>query len=129
MNRDKKSLKALYANAKEAVVGSEITCPSCGTVHKKTAYNTVFCKTKGGTVCKDNYWNNVTPTKRNNKTRISPASKAWLSNPDRITGYTSEGYRIIGGVAYNEWDEPVYDVNPYDDTHPFDVGDAGDKDR
>jgi len=46
---------------------------------------------------------------------------------DRVTGRTSEGYRIIGGTAYDEFDEPVYDVDPNDDTHPFDVGDAGDK--
>ena len=32
---------------------------------------------------------------------------------DKITGYTSEGYRIIEGTAYNEWDEPVYEVCPY----------------
>lgn len=24
--------------------------------------------------------------------------------------YTSEGYRVINGVAYDEWDEPVYNV-------------------
>jgi len=47
----------------------------------------------------------------------------------KFQGYTSEGYRIIDGVAYDEFDDPVYNVDPYDDTHPFDVGDAGDKDR
>lgn len=45
----------------------------------------------------------------------------------KISGYTSEGYRIMDGVAYDEFDDPVYDVDPYDDTHPFDMGDAGDK--
>jgi len=34
---------------------------------------------------------------------------------DNVTGYTSEGYRIIGGVAYDEFDDPVYNVDPYDD--------------
>lgn len=129
MNTRKQSLIDLRKKAMEATIGSEIKCPSCGTIHKKIAYNVVFCKTHGGTICKDNYWNNVDPKKRNNKTRISPASKAWLNNPDRITGYTSEGYRIIGGVAYDEFDDPMYDVDPNDDTHPFDVGDAGDKER
>lgn len=28
----------------------------------------------------------------------------------KVTGYTSEGYRIIDGVAFDEFDEPVYDV-------------------
>jgi hypothetical protein len=27
-----------------------------------------------------------------------------------ISGITSEGYRIMDGVAYDEWDAPVYDV-------------------
>lgn len=32
-----------------------------------------------------------------------------------ITGITSEGYRIMDGTAYDEWDDPVYDVDPYED--------------
>lgn len=39
----------------------------------------------------------------------------------RITGITSEGYRIMDGIAYDEWDEPVYSVNEWDDAHPFDM--------
>lgn len=39
-----------------------------------------------------------------------------------VSGITSEGYRIMDGVAYDEWDEPVYTVDEYDDTHPFDIG-------
>lgn len=35
----------------------------------------------------------------------------------KVTGYTSEGYKIIGGVAYNEWDEPVYNIDPNEDSH------------
>lgn len=38
----------------------------------------------------------------------------------RITGYTSEGYRIIGGVAYDEFDDPVYTVSEVDEMHPHD---------
>lgn len=124
--------------AKEAGVGTECKCPSCRTMFTKTNYQQAFCKTKGGTVCKDNYWNNVTPSKRNNKTRISPASAAYMEMQrgmlmgtldGEFQGYTSEGYRIVDGVAYDEFDDPMYDVDPYDDTHPFDVGDAGDKSR
>lgn len=36
-------------------------------------------------------------------------------------GYTSEGYRIYGSTAYDEYDDPVYEVDPYNDTHPFDL--------
>ena len=120
-------LKVKYNTAKAAKVGDQCICPSCGTIFIKTHKQQAFCKTKGGTVCKDKYWNTVIPTKRNNTSRISPASRRWLNNPDRVTGYTSEGYKIIGGVAYDEFDGPVYDVDINDDTHPFDVGDAGDK--
>ena len=114
-------LKVKYEAAKNAKVGDACMCPSCGTSFIKENYQQAFCKIKGGTVCKDYYWNNVTPTKRNNTTRISPANKAWLNNPNRITGYTSEGYKIVGGIAYDEFDEPVYNVTD-DEMHPFDLG-------
>ena len=32
---------------------------------------------------------------------------------------TSEGYKIYGDTAVDEWGEAVYTVDPYDDTHPF----------
>lgn len=115
------TLKARYATAKAAKVGTEVICPSCCTHFIKTNYQQAFCKTHGGTVCKDFYWNNVTLSKRNNTTRISPASAAYMAREDRITGYTTEGYKIIGGVAYDEFDEPVYMVDPDDDNHPFDM--------
>ncbi len=121
------TLKSKYDKAKKAKVGEECICPSCGSTFIKTNYQQAFCKTKGGTVCKDKYWNTVIPTKRNNTSRISPASRRWLNNPDRVTGHTSEGYRIIGGIAYDEFDDPVYTVTPEDVTHPFDQGDVGDK--
>lgn len=77
MNTNKPSLIALRKNAQDAPIGSEIKCPSCGTMHTKKAYNTIFCKSKDGSVCKDNYWNNVDNKKRNNTTRISPANAAF----------------------------------------------------
>ena len=116
------NIRKLYETSKKAKVGEECSCPSCGSRFIKSNPQQAFCKTKGGTVCKDKYWNTVIPTKRNNKTRISPASRRWLDRPDRVQGYTSEGYRIIDGVAYDEFDDPIYDVDPYDDTHPFDFG-------
>lgn len=127
-----------YALNKFAKVGDTCVCPSCDTSFIKESYQQAFCKSKGGTVCKDKYWNTVTPQKRNNTTRISPSSAAWMDRKHinapnivggsgRISGYTSEEYRIMDGVAYDEFDDPVYDVDPHDDTHPMDVGDAGDK--
>ena len=77
-----KKLKQKYSIAKKAKVGEEVICPSCGTHFVKKYYHQAFCQTKGGTTCKDYYWNNVTPNKRNNTTRISPASAAWLATQE-----------------------------------------------
>ena len=81
------NLKNLYCSAKASKVGDTIICPSCKTKFTKTHYQQAFCKTYGGSVCKDFYWNNVTPTKRNNTTRISPASQEYI---DRSEEHTSE---------------------------------------
>ena len=70
-------LKKLYNTAKSAKVGEEVTCPGCKTKFVKTSYQQAFCKTQGGIVCKDKYWNTVTPGKRNNTTRISAANAAY----------------------------------------------------
>ncbi len=75
-------MKQLYQNSKSAKVGTICKCPSCGTKFVKTNYQQAFCKSKPGTVCKDKYWNTIIPEKRNNTTRISPASKAWLQRND-----------------------------------------------
>lgn len=98
MNRDKKALIKAKQKCNDAKIGSDITCPSCGSTHIKKSYQSVFCKTKGGTKCKDNYWNNVDHNKRNNITRISPASARWLE-------------------TRKEDRERSYD--PHDDEHPF----------
>jgi len=80
MNNRIQSLKDLYKIAKESRIGAEVKCPSCKTPFTKTNYQQAFCKSKGGTICKDNYWNNVTPSKRNNKTRISPANARYYND-------------------------------------------------
>lgn len=67
-----------YKLNKSLKVGDNCICPSCGNVFIKTTYQQVFCKLQGGTVCKDAYWNQVTPQKRCNTTRISPASARYL---------------------------------------------------
>lgn len=38
----------------------------------------------------------------------------------KVTGHTSERYRIINGVAYDEFDDPVYNVDSNEDA--FDHG-------
>ncbi len=78
------NLKELYKISKAAKVGEECICPSCKTKFVKTNYQQAFCKSKGGTICKDFYWNNVTPTKKCNITRISPASAAWQCGQSEI---------------------------------------------
>lgn len=85
MNKNIKSLNAAYQKAASAKVGDIIICPSCSHEFEKKNYQTKFCKRFGKTVCKDHYWNNVTETKRNNTTRISPAnSERMLEREDRI---------------------------------------------
>lgn len=70
-------IKKRYELNKTKKVGESCVCPSCGTTFVKEHYQQKFCKSKGGTVCKDKYWNTVTPHKRNNVTRISPANAAF----------------------------------------------------
>ena len=74
--RESKSLmKQRKKTNREASVGVECACPTCSTKFIKESYQQVFCKSKGGTVCKDGYWNFVDESKRNNTTRISPANQ------------------------------------------------------
>jgi hypothetical protein len=76
-NKKITAMKANYEVAKAANIGESCTCPSCGTQFVKGYKQQAFCTTKGKTKCKDKYWNNVTPEKRCNTTRISPANAAW----------------------------------------------------
>lgn len=73
-------LRERYKISKAAKVGTECTCPSCGTKFVKSNYQQAFCKVQGGTKCKDKYWNTVIPTKRCNTTRISPANAAYMND-------------------------------------------------
>lgn len=61
--------KRRYEEAKNAPIGSQIVCPTCGNKHKKTTYHKIFDsngKTKKGkgNNCKDEYWNTVDPKRR-----------------------------------------------------------------
>jgi hypothetical protein len=66
-----------YYDNKNADVGDILYCPSCSKKFKKKHWQQVFCKHKDGTQCKDKYHNTVTPEKKNNTTRISPANAAF----------------------------------------------------
>lgn len=50
------SIEVYKENIKKEI-GSDCTCPSCFENFKKESYQQVFCKSKGGTVCKDKFWN------------------------------------------------------------------------
>jgi len=98
-------LRDRYKLNKAAKVGDKLVCPSCGTEFEKTNYQQVFCKSKSGTKCKDKYWNTVTPEKRNNKTRISPANQAWRER----NLHNEDNYRSV----YNDF-HPMEGLNDED---------------
>lgn len=107
MSKNKVS-QGRYQNNRQAKIGDQCVCPSCRTRFIKESYHQVFCKSKPGTQCKDKYWNTVTPCKRNNSTRISPASERWLKKNRRTDHFAAEDgfllrHRNPEEVA--EWDE------------------------
>lgn len=73
-----KKLKLRYFLNKNADIGQVIKCPSCDATFIKEHYQQAFCKTKGKSICKDKYWNTVTPDKKNNRTRLSKKRKEFL---------------------------------------------------
>jgi len=91
------NIRTTYKHNKQAEVGNICYCPSCGQQFKKEHYQQAFCKTRSGTKCKDWYWNNVTPHKRCNTTRISPANARWQQHQEEVRDARSV----------------------YDDFHPF----------
>lgn len=95
MNKAKKKLLSLYNISKSAKVGEECSCPSCGTLFIKTNYQQAFCKSKSKTYCKDWYWNNVTPNKRDNRTRISPANGRYYESTIIPNMLEDRGFRSL----------------------------------
>lgn len=94
-----------YELSKKAKVGDTCICPSCKATFIKDNYQQAFCKTNSGTKCKDYYWNNVTPNKRNNTTRISPANAAWIaSRPIREYGPELEEHPH-SSESLGQWDD------------------------
>lgn len=100
-------IRERYNLNKKEKVGVNCICPSCGSQFVKTNYQQAFCKTKSGTVCKDKYWNTVTPEKRNNTTRISPASARWMSKQAQYKerSYNSDDYEHpFSSEGLGQWD-------------------------
>ena len=93
----------LYKNNKMAQVGATCVCPSCNTSFVKLSYQQVFCKSKSGTVCKDKYWNTVTPTKRCNLTRISPANARWKR--EQMHRQYMDGVHPFSSEGLGQWDD------------------------
>jgi len=85
-------MKDRYKLNKNAKVGVECVCPSCCTSFMKTTYQQAFCASKPKTKCKDKYWNTVTPSKKNNTTRISPANFAYYNDFIRPVVETNDNY-------------------------------------
>jgi hypothetical protein len=102
-------LKERYKLNKEAKVGTECICPSCGATFVKGSYQQVFCKSKTGTKCKDKYWNTVDPNKRNNTTRFSPASLAYMARFNNPRAYESKEQRAERLGFYDVEDMENYD--------------------
>lgn len=98
-------LQIKHAINKTAKVGDVCTCPSCGTVFVKEHYQQVFCKSKTGTKCKDKYWNTVTPEKRCNTTRISPASAAWMERMEAADRDIDAMEHPFSSEALGQWND------------------------
>lgn len=91
-------LKNKYKQAKNAQIGETVRCAGCNTMFVKSSYQQAFCKTKSGTTCKDFYWNNVTPKKRKNMLRISPANARFMAKIEANRENSSDDYD-------GSWDE------------------------
>lgn len=104
--KQKQRLKIARDECIKAKVGDSIICPSCGTKHIKKAYNSVFCKSKGGSKCKDFYWNNVVPTKKKNLTRISPANARFQARVEdrRNSFFDPDDEHPFSSEALGQWD-------------------------
>lgn len=70
-------MQRFYLINKNQLIGDFCFCPSCGIGFVKESYQQIFCSSSNSRKCKDLYWNTVDENKRNNTTRISPASRKW----------------------------------------------------
>lgn len=101
-------LKDRYEANKLKPVGSQIKCTVCDKPFVKKKKVQVFCGGRGDTKCKDKYWNTVDPNKRNNTTRISPASARWMENNRefRESNFNPDDYEHpFSSEALGQWDD------------------------
>jgi len=98
-----RNIRAIYKQNKSAKVNETCYCPSCGQMFKKEHYQQAFCKTKSGTKCKDKYWNTVTPEKRCNTTRISPANARFYEH--HILPTRMEDDHPFSSAGLGQWDD------------------------
>ena len=96
-------MKARYSVNKSAKVGDNLVCPSCGTSFVKSNYQQAFCKSKSGTFCKDYFWNNVTPNKRNNTARISPANQSWKDKQEERRMWNESDDHPFSSEGLGQW--------------------------
>ena len=52
-----------------------------------------------------------------NRKRFGKSAPNIVNGSGRISAITSEGYRVMDGVAYDEWDSPIYNIDKYEDYH------------
>ena len=103
-----KSLKSKYELNKSKKIGEEIKCTICGKALKKKTKQQAFCGGRGDTKCKDKYWNTVDPKKRNNTTRISPASARRLeeNRKSREQRFDPDDYEHpFSSEALGQWND------------------------
>lgn len=93
-NADKRNLKR----------GWGLCCSKSCAAHKREKSKPSYDKTR---VARNN-------TKRASW-NLSKNAPSVVGGSGIVTGYTSEGYRIMDGVAYDEFDCEVYDVDPFED--------------
>lgn len=65
------SMRKIYLQTADVRIGNEMTCPECGSIIRKKTYQHKFC----GKICKDRYWNNIDPRKKNWKHKRSHYTK------------------------------------------------------
>lgn len=52
-----------------------------------------------------------------NQSRFGVYAPNVVGGSGRVTGITSEGYRIMDGIAYDQWDDPVYHTDGAEDDY------------
>ena len=101
------------------------SCDNCGKVYKADMRNVNrgwgLCCSKS---CAASKREKSKPNYDPNRVAINNIKRELYKHDENYYGKytgkrTSEGYKIYGRTACDEFGEPVYEVDEYDDTHPF----------